>query len=332
MGSYFAKKKEERANRKAYELLMRETHGSSPKDRAKRLGKSVWENRFFYASLIPAMILLLIFAYEPMYGVILAFKRYSYKLGITGSPWVGFVNFNELFEQEEFWSAFRNTFVINLLKLGVSFPLTIILAVQINAIRSKPYKTFIQTCVYLPHFVSWVVVSGIIFSLFDESSGPIYNFLLTLGIKTNVFGDGNQFVSLLVLSDLWKEVGWGTIIYLAALSSIPPEYYEAAEIDGANIVQQFFCITLPELMPTMSIVLLLRVGSLIGGGFDQIYNLYNSQVYDKGDVIDTYLYRIGIGDGNFALGTAAGLFESLSNLVLLIGAAIIIARIKKKVE
>ena len=322
MKSFFGKKNQESNNGVRI----------APRSRAAKLGKNIWDNRFFYLIMIPAIILLLIFAYEPMYGVILAFKRYSFKLGITGSPWVGFKNFNELFEQEEFWNAFRNTFVINLLKLVVSFPLTIILAVQINAIRSKVYKTFVQTCVYLPHFVSWVVVAGLIFSLFDESSGPIYNFLLSLGIKTNVFGDGNQFVALLVLSDLWKEVGWGTIIYLAALSNISTEYYEAADVDGANIVQQFFHITLPELLPTMSIVLLLRVGSLIGGGFDQIYNLYNSQVYDKGDVIDTYLYRIGIGDGNFALGTAAGLFESLANLVLLIGAGVVIGRIKKKVK
>ena len=203
---------------------------------------------------------------------------------------------------------------------------------MINAVKNKAFKNTIQTVVYLPHFVSWVVVSGLIFSLLDETSGSLYRLLTSFGMNVDVFNNGTQFLTMIVISDIWKEVGWGAIIYLAALSGISSDYYEAAQLDGANKIQQFFYVTLPQLMPTISIMLILRVGGLIGGGFDQIYNLYNTQVYDVADVLDTFIYRYGIGNGQFALGTAIGLFQNVINIVLLLSANGIVEFINKRSE
>lgn len=294
--------------------------GKAPgvKNRLRKLGRSIWAHRSFYLMLLPAVVLLAIFAYWPMYGVVIAFKQYSFRKGILGSPWVGLENFRVLFGMEEFWNAFKNTIVINLLKLAFGFPAPILLAIMLNAVKNKIAKNTVQTVVYLPHFISWVVVAGLLFSLFDERSGTIYVLLSKLGIDVDVFGRGGQFLSMLVWSDIWKEVGWGAIIYMAALSGISPEYYEAAKIDGAGTVKQFWYITLPMLLPTITIMLILRVGGLIGGGFDQIYNLYNEQVYSVADVLDTFIYRFGIGMGQFAIGTAIGLFTNVINIVLLV--------------
>ncbi len=285
----------------------------------KVLGQKIWKHRVFYAMLAPAIILLAIFAYWPMYGIVIAFKDYKFKLGILGSPWVGFENFETLFnEMDGFWPAFFNTIEINLLKLLFGFPAPILLAIMLNAVRQKHLKNVIQTIVYLPHFVSWVIIAGLLFSLFDSTSGVVYLLFEKMGVKLNVFGNGSQFITLLVISDIWKEVGWGAIIYLAALTGISPEYYEAAHLDGASTIQQFWFITLPLLFPTISIMLILRVGGLIGGGFDQIYNLYNTRVEDVSEVLDTFIYKYGISDGLFSIGTAVGLFTNVINVVLLL--------------
>ena len=283
------------------------------------LWQKIWKHRVFYAMLAPAVILLAIFAYWPMYGILIAFKDYKFKLGILGSPWVGFENFNVLFnEMEGFWPAFFNTIEINLLKLLFGFPAPILLAIMLNAVKQKHLKNVIQTIVYLPHFVSWVIIAGLLFSLFDSASGVVYILFEKMGIELDVFGTGSQFVTLLIVSDIWKEVGWGAIIYLAALTGISPEYYEAAHLDGASTVQQFWFITLPLLFPTISIMLILRVGGLIGGGFDQIYNLYNTRVENVSEVLDTFIYKYGIGNGLFSIGTAVGLFTNVINVVLLL--------------
>lgn len=294
--------------------------------------KEIWKHKFFYLLLIPGIVLLIVFAYKPMYGIVIAFKDYSPRAGIMGSKWMGFEHFQTLFELDKFWDAFENTLIVNLLKFVFGFPASIILAIMINAVKNKIFKNTIQTIVYLPHFVSWVVVSGIIFSLFDESSGSLYRLLTSMGVEVNVFNDGKQFLALLVASDIWKEVGWGAIIYLAALSGISSDYYEAAQLDGANKIQQFFRVTLPQLMPTISIMIILRVGGLIGGGFDQIYNLYNTQVYKTADVLDTFVYRYGIQNGQFELGTAIGLFQNVINIILLLFANQIVEFINKRAD
>ena len=285
-----------------------------------KLKKTVFQNRIFYAMLIHGVALTFIFSYLPMYGVVLAFKEYSIRAGILGSKWVGLANFKTLFDIPQFWVAFKNTLVINLLKLVFAFPVPIVLAVMINSVETSYIKRPLQTILYLPHFVSWVIVAGIVFSLLDEN-GFLYQMLEKFGVKDfDILADKGGFLAILILSDIWKEAGWSAIIYLAALTSISGEYYEAAKVDGASNLRLFFSITLPLLMPTVSIMLILRVGGLISGGFDQIYNLYNEQVYDVADVLDTFSYRFGIGDGNFELGTAVGLFANVINIVLLLTA------------
>ena len=318
--------------KKKAKSLMEQYHPMTRKEKFKNLLREIWAHRVFYIMLVPSFILLLIFAYKPMYGIVLAFKKYSPRLGILGSKWVGFQNFETLFAMDGFWSAFKNTIVINLLKLIFGFPASILLALMINAIHNKFFKNAIQTVVYLPHFISWVVVSGLIFSLLNERTGSLHRLLTSLGFNLHVFSDGQQFLTLLVISDIWKEVGWGAIIYLAALSGVSADLYEAAEIDGANTIQQFFHVTLPQLMPTISIMLILRVGGLIGGGFDQVYNLYNTQVYDVADILDTFIYRYGIGNGNYALGTAVGLLSNVANIALLLFANQIVGFINKRGE
>lgn len=294
-----------------------------------KLRRRIWENRTYYIMFLPCFVLLIIFAYVPMYGIILAFKDFNPFAGIIGSPWAGdgLDNFREIFSNPYFWRAFRNTLIINGLKLCFCFPAPIILAIMINAVSRSWLRRSIQTIVYLPHFISWVVISSLVFSLFDSDSGLLSAFLSLFGMSRNVLGNGPFFVALLVLSDIWKEAGWGTIIYLAALSGISPEYYEAAEIDGANKVQQFRFITLPCLMPTICIMLILQVGGLVSGGFDQVYNLYNTTVYEYVDIIDTFIYRYGISDGQYALGTAIGLFSNVINITLVLGTNFIVRKL-----
>lgn len=284
----------------------------------RKIKRDIFQNRIFYMMLIPGTVLTFIFSYLPMYGVVLAFKDYSIRSGILGSPWCGLENFYTLFDIPQFKVAFKNTIVINLLKLVFAFPIPIVLAVMINSIRSPYIKRPVQTILYLPHFVSWVIVAGILFSLLDED-GVVYRILEIFGVeKFDILADGGGFLTILVLSDIWKEAGWGAIIYLAALTSISGEYYEAAKVDGASDFRMFVSITLPLLMPTISVMLILRVGGLVSGGFDQIYNLYNEQVYDVADVLDTFSYRFGIGEGYFEMGTAVGLIANVINIFLLI--------------
>lgn len=197
----------------------------------------------------------------------------------------------------------------------------VLLALMLNAVRNTCLKKTFQTLVYMPHFVSWVVVAGLVFSLVDFESGAVTNLIRFLtGKKVDVLSSPSAFLSMLVITDIWKETGWGAIIYLAALSGISAEYYEAAKIDGASIFQQFFYITLRMLMPTVNVMLILRIGGMVSGGFDQIYNLYNEQVYNVADVLDTFTYRYGIGNGLFSLGTAVSIFANIINVTIMLTA------------
>ena len=225
--------KQERIIKKQTKEYIESLNPMSKKQKFTEFMNTIYKHKFFYLILIPAIVLLIIFAYRPMYGIVIAFKNFSPRKGIMGSPWVGLENFERIFDLDMFWQAFKNTIVINLLKLIFGFPLSILLAIMINAVKNKIFKNTVQTLVYLPHFVSWVVVAGIIFALFDERSGSLYK-LLSGVVELNIFGDGKQFVTMLVVSDIWKEVGWGANIYLAALSGVSEDLYEASELDGAN--------------------------------------------------------------------------------------------------
>ncbi len=279
--------------------------------------KRMWNYRAIYVMALPAIVFYVIFHYFPMYGTLIAFKDYWVSKGIMGSPWVGLDHFNIIFSMPKFWQVFRNTLEINLLKLVFSFPVPIILALLLNEVRQIYFKRTVQTIIYLPHFISWVTIAGIVLILLSDK-GMVNNLIVMFGgEKIKFLTSPALFRPLLVLTDIWKEAGWGTIIYLAAMAGISPELYEAAEVDGANRWKKILNITLPGLLPTISILLILRIGHMMTGGFDQIFNLYNPIVYDVGDIIDTYTYRIGLTEGRFSLAAAVGLFLNIINCILL---------------
>jgi putative aldouronate transport system permease protein len=249
-----------------------------------------------------------------MLGVIIAFKDFRFLDGIFGSPWAGLKWFHTLFSTADFWVALRNTIIISLYKLVVNFPAPIVLALLLNEVFHSGFKRIVQTFVYFPHFVSWIVIGGILFSLLSSDSV----ILKVLGLSVSPMMDPNKFRGLLVLSDLWKEVGWGTIIYLAAIAGINPELYDAGKIDGASRFQLVRHITLPSIAGTIVILLILRTGHILNVGFDQIFILYNPMVYNVADVLDTYVYRVGISLGRYSFATAAGLFQSVIGFILLL--------------
>ncbi|MFD0712101.1 ABC transporter permease [Paenibacillus sp. GCM10027626] len=287
-------------------------------DARRELLKRIYGYKMLYLMLLPAIVFLIIFNYIPMYGATIAFKEFWITKGILGSPWVGFDHFTKLFQTDKFWQVFRNTIEINFLRLVFGFPAPIILAILLNEVRQKFFKRSIQTIIYLPHFISWVTIAGIMFSLLS-SEGLVNQIIVAFGgDPVNFLTSNSMFRPLLVLSGIWKEVGWGTIIYLAALSGINPDLYEAATVDGANRFKQVLYITLPGMLPIISILLILNFGSMMNGGFDQVFNLYNTMVYESGDVIDTYVYRIGLTQGKYSVATAIGLFLNVINFALLI--------------
>ncbi|MBD9009807.1 MAG: sugar ABC transporter permease [Clostridiales bacterium] len=274
--------------------------------------------RSLYWLMLPGILYFLIFSYGPMYGITIAFKDYWMNMGILKSPWIGLDNFRRLLAAPKFYEVFSNTLIISLEKIVCGFPVPIILALLLNEIYSTKLKRVLQTVMYLPHFISWVVISGIIFILFSQN-GPVNNLLEVMHIgKVNFLTNPSTFRPMIIVSDIWKECGWGTIIYLASITGISPEYYEAAMIDGASRFQQITKITLPCILPTVVVMLVLRVGGITNAGFDQIFNLYNEAVYKTGDIIQTYNYRIGLADGDYSMGTAVGLLLNIINCALML--------------
>lgn len=286
--------------------------------------KSVWnirrhwkewgKHKYYFALLLPGLVYFAIFHYWPMAGIMIAFKDFRLLEGIMNSPWVGLKWFRILFDAPDFWTALKNTIIISIYKLVFNFPAPILLALLLNEVYNATFKRIVQTIVYFPHFLSWVILGGIMFSLFSSGSG----ILSFLGMKTSPLMDPGSFRGFLVISEMWKEIGWGTIIYLAAISSINPEMYEAARIDGANRSQLVRHITLPSITNTIVILLILRTGQILHVGFEQIFILYNPLVFDVSDVLDTYVYRTGLTMGRYSFATAAGLFQSIVGLLLLL--------------
>lgn len=278
------------------------------------------KSKYLFMMLIPGIVWYIIFHYGPLYGILLAFKDFSPRLGILGSPWVGLDHFKFLFFQSpDFMRIFRNTMLISCYHVIFGFPAPIILALLLNELRYSWFKRIAQTISYIPHFFSWVVLSGIIIVMLSPSEGPV-NFLLKLMNMEPIYflADTNYFRSTLVATGIWKEIGWGTIIYLAALSGIDPALYEAAVIDGASRRKQIWYITLPSMMPVITIMFILSLGGILNAGFDQIFNLYNPAVYEVADVIDTYVYRAGILGAQFGLTTAVGLFKNVIGIILVL--------------
>lgn len=275
--------------------------------------------RWLVLLFLPGLIYYIIFHYIPMYGVIIAFKDYKYSQGIWGSEWVGFEHFKALFSRESFWEVFKNTLCISFYKLVFGFPPPIILALMLNEVRSLRYKKIVQTVSYLPHFVSWVVLAGLFMQILSPSTGIVNQIIKSMGGEPIYFlADPKWFRTTLVVTSIWKEVGWGAIIYVASLSNINPDLYEAARIDGANRFKQLIYITLPSLAPVITIMFILATGKLINDDFDQIFNLYSPAVYKVGDVISTYTYRAGLVNMDYSYSTAVGLFKNIISLILII--------------
>ncbi|BCG58244.1 ABC transporter permease [Paenibacillus sp. URB8-2] len=279
-----------------------------------RIWRRIVKHKYYYLLLFPGILYFLVFSYIPMGGVLIAFQDYKLAKGITGSAWAGLKWFDMLFSSPDFWTALGNTLLISFYKLVFNFPAPIILALMINEIVNSKFKRTIQTIIYFPHFISWVVLGGIMFTVLSPSTGV----LNALGVTTSPLMDPRSFRGLLVLSEIWKNIGWGTIIYLAAISGINPELYDAAKVDGASRYRLIRHITIPSISGTIVILLILRTGHILSAGFDQVFVLYHPLVYEVADILDTYVYRVGLTSGRFSLATAAGLFQSVVGLVLLL--------------
>lgn len=286
------------------------------------------KHKYLFIMLLPILIWYGIFHYGPLYGIQLAFKDFSPVKGIWGSPWVGMEYFKFLFYQSpDFWRIFRNTVLISCYNIVFGFPAPIILALLLNELRSGMFKKVAQSISYIPHFFSWVVLSGIIIIMLSPSEGPVNYLLKLMHIEPIYFlADTNYFRPTLVVTNIWKEVGWGTIIYLAALAGVDPTLYEAATIDGASRLKQIWHITLPSILPVVTIMFILSLGGILNAGFDQIFNLYSPSVYEVGDVIDTYVYRAGIQNFQFGLTTAVGLFKNIIGIILVLSTNYIVKK------
>jgi putative aldouronate transport system permease protein len=289
----------------------------------KTLRKRLYKYRECYLLLAPMLILVLLFNYGPLYGIVLAFKRYRMIDGIWGSPWSGFYQFERLLSTDSFWAAFRNTLEISALRIIFGFPAPIIFALLINELCLTKFKKAVQTVSYLPHFMSWVVIAGIMFQLFSLNSGPINAIIKFLGgTPISFMSSKTWFRPVLILSGIWQSIGWSSIIYLATITGIDPQIYEAARTDGANRMHMIRYITLPSMYGVISILFILTIGGILNAGFDQIFNLYNPMVYDVADIIDTYVYRRGFGEAgqsqDYSFATAVGLFKNIVGFILLI--------------
>jgi putative aldouronate transport system permease protein len=294
--------------------------GRSAPAGVRRIGlfAALWKYKYFYLMLIPGLVYIIVFHYLPMAGLAMAFQDFKLVKGIFGSAFNGLDNFRYLFKSDMFTRAFGNTAIISAYKILFGFPIPILLALFLNEIRVSAFKRTVQTIFYLPHFLSWIVMFALVYN-FVKELGPLNYLIRALGGKTVFFlSDERYFRGLIVVSDIWKEMGWNAIIYLAALAGVPQDLYESATIDGASRMKCLWRISLPSIMPTIVIMFLLRIGSILNAGFEQIFSLYNSAVFSVGDIIDTYVYRIGFKDARFGVASAAGMFKSVIACILVI--------------
>ena len=284
--------------------------------------RTTWGNmvkyRWLYFLLIPGILFFAIFKYVPMFGLRIAFMDYN-QYNPAKSEWVWFDQFIKLFSRNSFLPVLRNTVVISLLKLIIGFPIPVILALMMNEMRSLKFKKISQTLLYLPHFISWVILAGIITTLLDPDNGLITQLIYQLsGQNVTVMTSTTWFVPMLIITDIYKGMGWGTILYFAAISGIDPVLYEAASIDGAGKWKQMVNITLPSIIPTIVVCFIMNCGNILNAGFDQIFMLYSTYVYDVADIIDTYVYRMGIVNSDYSFSTAAGMFKSVVAFILIV--------------
>lgn len=283
-----------------------------------RVRRESWVELYLF--LLPAVVVTFIFKYIPMNGIVIAFQDYNIFKGISESPFVGLKHFQNVFSNPDFFRVLRNTLVINLYKIVFWVPLPLVLALMIHEIRPGVFRRTAQTVIYLPHFLSWVIVGGIFVNILSVNGGLVNRLLGNLGIEPIAFMmDKNWFREVIVWSSMWKEAGWGTIVYLAAIVALDPQQFEAARIDGASKWKQIRYITLPGVANTIILVLMMSLGNLLTNSFEQILIMYNPAVYDTADVINTYVYRYGVGQMQYSYASAIGLFNSLVGFVLVVG-------------
>ena len=273
-----------------------------------------------YIMLLPGIIYFILFRYVPMGGLVIAFKNYNPFVGIWESDWVGFAQFKKFFDTPDFFRLLRNTLGISILQLALYFPMPIILSLFLNEVRHSGYKRVIQTLVYIPHFVSWVIIASLTYQLFNVNDGIIYVLLKQFfGVNTNILASSSSFWGLIVGQDIWRETGYGTIVFLAALAGVDQEMYEAARIDGAGRWKLMWHITLPSIRGTIVMMLILRVGGLLNTGYEQIFLMRNDMNMEMADVFDTYIYTRGIMGGQYSFSSAAGMFKSIVGMILVLG-------------
>nr|WP_284639399.1 ABC transporter permease subunit [Paenibacillus chinjuensis] len=291
----------------------------SQKTWIRMLWLTLRRDKYLYLLVVPGVVFFILFKYLPMWGIIIAFQEYSPYAGVWKSDWVGFEHFIRFFTNPDFYLLFRNTMVISLLNLFFFFPLPIILSLMLNEVNNQVFKRIIQSIVYLPHFLSWVIIAGISFLLLSQTSGLVNMMLMSMGLaKYDFLTNTDTFWGMLVAQNIWKETGWGTIIILAAITAVDPQLYEAAKIDGANRWLQAWHVTLPGIRNVILVLLILRLGHIMDVGFEQVFLMSNGAVAKYADVFETYVYRNGIQSGQFSYSTAVGLFKSVVGLILVI--------------
>ncbi|WP_172370022.1 ABC transporter permease [Sporosarcina jiandibaonis] len=300
------------------EVATREVVKSKPKQESKLL-KQIAKNKLLYLMIAPGLIYLFIYKYVPMYGLIISFQDYKPYLGISGSEWVGFEHFRRLFSSPDFWMILKNTLILFGLQLFIFFPIPIVIALMLNEVRRNYYKRAIQTLIYLPHFMSWVVVVSISYVLLTLDGGIINGVLEFFGFQPiNFLLDSTWFRPMYILQIIWREAGWGTIIFLAAIASVDPQLYEAAKMDGANRFRQIWHITLPAIKSVIVILLILKIGDVLELGFEHVYLLMNSTNRHVAEIFDTYVYVAGLRQGQFSYATAVGFFKGFVGLALVV--------------
>ena len=297
------------------------TQTSVGKTKFQKTAVKVWNYKWIYLMLLPVIAYYIIFKYIPMYGIVIAFKDYNVFEGVMKSPWCGLKVFQKIFSNHNFWLAIRNTLVLNLSTLAVSFPLTIIVSLMLNEVFHPTFKKLTQSVLYLPHFVSWVVVAGIATNMFQQQGGTINNLINSLGGESIPFlSNKGWWVFTYIVCNVWKEIGWGTIIYLAAFTGVDESLYEAAYLDGATKFQRLIYITLPSIKSVIVTMLILQISKMMSIGLDAPLLLGNKKVMQVSEVISTYTYRIGIERAKYSDSTAIGLFQSVINIIILLAA------------
>ncbi|MNO28211.1 putative multiple-sugar transport system permease YteP [compost metagenome] len=311
--------------------LNRKSRAAAARSRSASKWRIAWRNRDYYVLLIPGLLFLLLFKYTPLYGVLIAFQDFNIFDGIRGSEWVGLEQFHKLVQSEEFGQVFMNTLLISVYKIVLLFPVPILIALVLNEVRLMFFKRTIQTIIYLPHFLSWVIISGLFVTILSTSGGLVNNIIQWFGGEPVSFFVSNQyFRSLVVFTAGWKEVGWNAIVFIAAIAGIDQEQYEAASIDGAGRIRRMLHISLPGILPTVVLMFILRLGSVLDAGTEQILTMYNPVVYETADVIGTFVYRIGLGKMDYSFSTAVGLFNSVVGFILIVSGNYISRKLLKR--